>query len=52
MKDEKKSFHNPKTAIIKEPNTKKKIKIDFRTTQKNNCTSWMNPKEEKEFILN
>ena len=33
MKDEKQSFHNPKTIVIKEPNTKKKIKIDFWTTQ-------------------
>ena len=34
MRDEKKSFHNPKTLVIKEQNRKKKIKIDFRTTQK------------------
>ena len=34
MKDERKSFHNPKTVVIKEENRKKKMKIDFRTTTK------------------
>ena len=33
MKDEKKIFYNPKAVVIKVGNRKKKIKIDFRTTQ-------------------
>ena len=34
MKDEKKSFLNPKTVVIKEPNTKNKIKIYLWITHK------------------
>ena len=33
MKDEKKSFHNPHTVVIKEENRKKKLNIDFTITQ-------------------
>ena len=34
MKDDKKSFHNPKTVVFKEQNRKNKIKIDLRTVRK------------------
>ena len=52
MKDEQKSFHNPNTIVFKEQNTKKKLKIDFTSTQEKTLLKLEESQEKKQFNLN